>query len=117
MARDPRSLLWDASSSGQAIERFLAAKTFDDYLNDEILRAAVERQFEILGEALFQLDKQRSDLVAQLPGAARAIAFRNVLIHGYARVDDAIVWEAAQRSLPSLLHALADLSAEIGGQS
>jgi uncharacterized protein with HEPN domain len=41
-----------------------------------------------------------------LPGAAKAIAFRNVLIHGYARVDDVIVWQAAQRSLPELLWAV-----------
>jgi len=57
MARDPRALLWDAKSSGEAIERFLAGKTFDEYLADEVLRSAVERQFAILGEALSQLDK------------------------------------------------------------
>jgi uncharacterized protein with HEPN domain len=106
MARDPRALLWDAKSSGEAIERFLAGKTFDEYLADEVLRSAVERQFEILGEALSQLDKQAPDLVNALPHAAKAIAFRNVLIHGYARVDDAIVWQAAQRSLPELLRAI-----------
>ena len=72
MARDPRALLWDAQASGEAIERFLAGKTFDGYLADEVLRSAMERQFEILGEALSQLDKQRPDLVARLPGAAKA---------------------------------------------
>ena len=109
MARDPRALLWDAKSSGVAIERFLAGKTFDEYLADEVLRSAVERQFAILGEALSQLDKQAPDLVKAWPDAAKAIAFRNVLIQGYARVDDVIVWQAAQRSLPELLRAISGL--------
>lgn len=52
MVRDPRALLWDARASGNAIERFLSGKVFDDYLADEMLRSAVERQFEILGEAI-----------------------------------------------------------------
>jgi len=54
MVRDPRALLWDARASGNAIERFLSGRHFDDYLEDEMLRSAVERQFEILGEALAQ---------------------------------------------------------------
>lgn len=106
MVRDPRALLWDAVSSGEAIERFLARKTLEDYLADQILRSAVERQFEILGEALSQLDKQRPEILAQLPDARRSIAFRNVLIHGYAQVDDTIVWQAACTSLPRLLPVL-----------
>lgn len=116
MARDPRALLWDAKSSGEAIERFLAGKAFDDYLADEVLRSAVERQFEILGEALSQLDKQAPDVVSSLPGAAKAIAFRNVLIHGYARVDDAIVWQAAAGPLPELLRAIRARLAEKDGE-
>jgi uncharacterized protein with HEPN domain len=68
-----------------------------------------------LGEALSQLDKQAPDLVKALPDAAKAIAFRNVLIHGYARVDDAIVWQAAQRSLPELLREIRARLAETDG--
>ena len=55
MAHDPRALLWDAITAGDAIDRFLSGKRFQDYLADEILRSAVERQFEILGEALSEL--------------------------------------------------------------
>jgi uncharacterized protein with HEPN domain len=57
MVRDPRALLWDARASGDAIERLISGKDFDDYLGDEMLRSAVERQFEILGQALAQLSK------------------------------------------------------------
>jgi uncharacterized protein with HEPN domain len=78
-----------------------------------MLRSAVERQFEIVGEALSQLNRLAPELIARLPDARNAIAFRNVLIHGYAKVDDSIVWEAAQLNLPRLLQAIRELLAEL----
>jgi uncharacterized protein with HEPN domain len=114
MVRDPRALLWDARAGGDAIERFNSGKDFDDYLADEMLRSAVERQFEILGEALAQLSKADPRLAAQIPDAGNTIGFRNVLIHGYAKVDSAIVWQAATRSLPKLLSAVDALLKELG---
>jgi uncharacterized protein with HEPN domain len=66
----------------------------------------VERQFEIVGEALNQLSRTAPDLAAQVPDSARIIAFRNILIHGYAIVDDEIVWRATQENLPALRAAL-----------
>jgi uncharacterized protein with HEPN domain len=74
MVRDPRALLWDARATGDAIGRFLSGKDFDDYLADEMLRSAVERQFEILGEALAQLSKADPELVARIRDAGNAIA-------------------------------------------
>jgi uncharacterized protein with HEPN domain len=113
MVRDPQALLWDARTSGNAIERFLSGKDFDDYLADEMLRSAVERQFEILGEALAQLSKVDPQIAEHIPDARNAIGFRNVLIHGYAKVDSAIVWQAATQSLPNLLSAVDALLKEV----
>jgi uncharacterized protein with HEPN domain len=70
------------------------------------LRSAVERQFEIVGEALNQLAKLAPDLAAQIPDLPRIVAFRNILIHGYAVVDNAIVWRAVQENVPELLSVL-----------
>ena len=53
-----------------------------------MLRAAVERQFEIIGEALAQLRKLDQAACDKVSDASRIIAFRNILIHGYADVDD-----------------------------
>ncbi len=58
-----------------------------------MLRAAVEREFEIIGEALAQLSKLDAALVARISDYRRIIAFRNILIHGYADVDDQLVWD------------------------
>lgn len=57
MARDPRAFLWDVRESADAILRFTAARTEREYRQDEMLRAAVERHFEIIGEALNRLTR------------------------------------------------------------
>jgi uncharacterized protein with HEPN domain len=102
MARDPNAFLWDVRTAADAIARYTAGKSLEDFLNDDMLRSAVERQFEIIGEALAQLAKLDSQLLSRIPDAGNAIGFRNVLIHGYAKIDSGIVWEAATKSLPRL---------------
>ena len=54
MRRDPNSLLWDAREAAAVIATIAAGKTFDDFDRDIVLRSAVERQFEIIGEAFAQ---------------------------------------------------------------
>ena len=61
-----------------------------------MLRAAVEREFEIIGEAMAQLAQLDPVLAARISGYQRIIAFRNVLIHGYADVDDRLVWDIVE---------------------
>lgn len=53
-----------------------------------MLRATVERQFKIIGEASSQLPKRDPDSAERILGLGRIVAFRNILIHGYATVDD-----------------------------
>lgn len=65
-----------------------------------MLRSAVERQFEIIGEALNQLSKVDAQLAMLIPDLGRIVAFRNILIHGYATVDDALVWQALTEDSP-----------------
>jgi uncharacterized protein with HEPN domain len=76
---------------------------------DDMLRAAVERQFEIIGEAFAGPRRVDPGLAAGIPDLARVIAFRNVLIHAYATVDDRLVWDVAERELPALRTAIAQL--------
>ncbi len=81
-----RKYLFDIQQACRLIGEFTAGKAFEDYKTESMLRSAVERQFEILGEALAQLSKADPELAAQIPDAGNAIGFRNVLIHGYAKV-------------------------------
>ena len=67
------------------------------------MQAAVERKFEIVGEALNQLAKLDPTLSARIPDLPQIVAFRNQLIHGYAAVSARTVWNIAQTALPALV--------------
>jgi uncharacterized protein with HEPN domain len=109
MKRDARAFLWDAYSAAGAIQEFVTDKTYNDYSGDRLLRSAVERQFEIIGEALNQLCKIEPQWAAQIPDVPQIIAFRNLLIHGYASVNDTTVWRTIETSLPHLYETIARL--------
>lgn len=106
MTRDPRALLWDARQAGRRILAFTGDHTFGDYEDNALLRSAVERQFEILGEALSQLSKIAPDDAERVPELPRIVAFRNLLIHGYATVDNRLVWDVLETKLPDLMDVL-----------
>ena len=114
MERDPHGFLWDARESADAILRFIAGRSRDDYLTDAMLSAAVERHFEIIGEALNRLAKSAPAIAARIPDLRNAVALRNLLIHGYAAVDHGIVWRTAQEDLPRLRVMVQDLLTELG---
>ena len=84
------------------LREFTSNKTFADYERDAMLRAAVEREFEVIGEAMTRLARIDEEVAASIDGYQRIIAFRNVLIHGYADVDDRLVWDVVETSLPTL---------------
>ena len=115
MQRDPKSLLWDAREAADVIATITASKSFADFDQDIILRSAVERQFEVVGEALAQLARLDAAMAAKVPDLREIVAFRNVLIHGYAVIDRARVWRVVEENLPQLRLALAALLAEPEG--
>ena len=114
MDRDPRSFLWDVRDAADAIARFTSSLDSSGYAGNEIVRAAVERKFEIIGEALHHLAKRDPALARRIPDFRDIISFRNLLIHGYAVVNQDEVWDAVQTSLPRLREAVAALLEELG---
>lgn len=109
MPPDPRKYLWDALSAAELVRDFAQGQSFADYQSNAMLRAAVERQFEIIGEALNQLSRTAPTMASRIPDLPRIVAFRNILIHGYATVDDALVWQVLVDKLPTLQQALTEL--------
>jgi uncharacterized protein with HEPN domain len=79
ISNEAAAFLWDARRAVEHIIHFAAGRSYDDYLEDDMLRSAVERQFEIIGEAFTGLRRLDPALAAQVPDLAKAIAFRNVL--------------------------------------
>ncbi|HEY6443991.1 MAG TPA: HepT-like ribonuclease domain-containing protein [Candidatus Acidoferrales bacterium] len=101
MRLEAKKYLYDIQQ-GITNYRLTSGKRLDGYRADAMLRSAVERQFEIIGEALTQLAKLDEALVAHVSEYRRIIAFRNILIHGYAEVDDRLVWDIVETKLPIL---------------
>lgn len=109
MRPDPRKYLWDALNAADLVHDFAQGQSFMDYQTNAMLRSAVERQLEIIGEALNQFSKIDPEAASHIPELPRIVAFRNVLIHGYATVDDALVWQVLVDKLPGLQQALSEL--------
>ncbi len=74
MRPDASALLWDAR---------------------KMLRSAVERQFQVIGEALNRLSRVDRETASAVPDLPRIVAFRNVLVHGYSVLDNKLIWEVA----------------------
>lgn len=102
MRLEARKYLYDIEQAAARLAGFVAGKTLEEYLADAMLRAAVERQFEIIGEAVGKLARIDLGSVEQIRNYRKLIAFRNVLIHGYAEVDDRLVWDLMESHLPLL---------------
>lgn len=93
----------------QKVPKFLAARTLQEYLTDDLCQSAVERQMEIAGDALGQLRKLDAVLFSKIPDGDLVVAFRNVLAHGYATLDHGRVYEIASTRAQHLLTALSVL--------
>jgi uncharacterized protein with HEPN domain len=102
MQREPKAYLWDIAQATTSIHTFTAGKSLADYLADELLRSAVERKFGIVGEALSQLLRYFPEFHDRVTMVGDIIAFRNQVVHGYATLQDDIVWEIIQSYLPTL---------------
>ena len=79
MLDDARKLLWDAQRALDRVARFTNGKSFTEYEADELLRSAVERQLEIVGEALNKLSRVDVETAAAIPDLGRIVGFRNIL--------------------------------------
>lgn len=102
MQLEAKKYLYDVRRAVALLTEFTAGKQFADYARDPMLRAAVEREFEVIGEALARLAKLDKGLAKRINEYERIIAFRNILIHGYADVDDRLVWDVVETKLPVL---------------
>ena len=103
MQPELRVRLQHVIDAGEAILRFTAGKSFDDYHQDEMMRAAVERKFEIVGEALREAARVSATIPGEITRYRQIVDFRNVLVHDYATVYDEGVWRIISNHLPLLL--------------
>lgn len=96
----------DAYLAGLDVLDFVEGLSLEQYARDEKTCSAVERKFEIIGEALNRIRSSAPDLLASIREPAAIIGFRNILAHGYDRVDEVLVWSIIETKLPRLLDDL-----------
>ena len=113
--RDARVYLFDILQAASLLEDFLADASLAEYERNALLRSAVERQFQIIGEALVQALRASPELGAQISHARQIVAFRNILVHGYADIAHEIVWSTVRDDLPLLQTEVQAILAVQGG--
>src|SRR3990172_7002454 len=107
MQPDPKdvSFLWDMLDAAKAITEFTAERSYEDYLRDRMLRGAVERHVEIIGEAAGRVSKAFRDAHPEIPWQ-RIIGQRHALIHEYGEVQHDLMWKVATVHIPALIDNL-----------
>jgi uncharacterized protein with HEPN domain len=100
-----KGYVWDMLDAALAIEDFVRGKTYRDYVADRMLRGAVERHIEIIGEAARRLSDELRRGHPEIPWRS-IIGQRNVLAHEYGEVRHEAIWGIATRRLSELIAAL-----------
>ena len=91
--------LFDIKTSIDSIEDYLGEKRdFFNYQNNKLLRRGIEREIEIIGEAMSRILKLNSDI--EIKNARKIVDARNFVIHGYDKVDDIVIWGIVVNHLP-----------------
>lgn len=107
-------LLEDIRDAAAFIVEMTRGVTLERYAADRMLRQAVERNFEIIGEAVKRLSAADPVTAARIGHREQIIAFRNILIHGYDLLDHGLVLNTAENQVPKLLAEVEALLAEGG---
>lgn len=102
MRPEIRKFLYDIRLACEALVQFTNGKSLNDYQADLLLRAGVERELMIIGEALNQAMRVAPTLAEKITGIRQVINFRNIIVHGYSTIENETVWGILQKDLPVL---------------
>jgi len=105
MKRDQETYLLDLREACEHIAAFLAGMDTDGYEENLMVRRAVEREFEIIGEILRRIRDEMPELYAKIPNAKEIIGF-SIISHGYDVVSDQTVYDIAKFDIPEFLEKI-----------
>jgi uncharacterized protein with HEPN domain len=100
MDRKARKYLWDILEYTKEIEGMVQGISFNEFIQDRKLMLAVERCFEIIGIAVYEVDRLRTDL--SISDKEKIIGMRNIIAHGYDTVEPVNIWNTIKNHLPKL---------------
>ena len=100
--RDARMYLVDILDACAALHSHVGDHDEAAFRNTRIVRAAVEREFSIICEAVVQLIKLDPSIAGRISDSRGIAHFRNILIHAYDLVDPARMWSIVREDIPTL---------------
>jgi uncharacterized protein with HEPN domain len=109
MDNEIKTWLYDILQSVHEIDSYYENKPrlFADYLTDIKTKRAIERNIEIIGEAVNRIRKKNREF--KLENAEKIIGTRNRIIHGYDKVSDDLIWSIVINHLPKLKEEVSGL--------
>lgn len=105
---DDMARLWDMLDATRETIEFIDEKRFDQFMADRMLRRAVERNLEIIGEAAKHVSQASRDSIPDIPWRAM-IALRNVISHEYGDIKYERIWSLCTEQLAVLIRQLEDI--------
>ena len=104
--------LYDIKLAISEIESFIpkGKMNFNDYQSSQILKRAIERNLEIIGEAMNRIFNEESSF--PIEEGRRIIGLRNQIIHGYDSISDENIWAIIVNHIPALKIKVDDLISE-----
>jgi uncharacterized protein with HEPN domain len=103
--------LWDMLDAARALMQFTQGRQLEDLLADRMLRSAVERNLEIVGEAARHVSSVTREKNPEVPWAA-IIGLRNIISHEYGEIRYEKLWDICMNRLPDLIGRLEDLGVD-----
>ena len=105
---DDMARLWDMLDAAKATTEFVEGKRFEDFMTNRMLRSAVERNLEIIGEAAKYVSQTSRDSIPDIPWRAM-IALRNVISHEYGEIKYERLWSLCTKQLAVLIRQLENI--------
>jgi len=113
MEHDPSAFLFDILQACDEIDTFTQSMSLNEYSSNSMVKAAVERKFLVIGEAMLRMKREYPKVLDNITDYEKIIGFRNVLAHGYDIIDDATVWSAIKDSMPTLRQEVEEILSKI----
>lgn len=102
MLHKSEKLCLDILTAIEEIRDFLAEASQETFTQSRLQQVAVERELEIIGEALKRLERADEKLFDQIENGRKIIGMRNVLAHGYDVIDYRILWSTVTHDIEPL---------------
>ena len=108
MSRDPQLYLEDIAEAASAVSRYVQGVSRDELEANDEKQAALERQLFIIGEAVAQFPAEVTSRRPDIPWR-RIVGLRNILAHGYWRIDLDELWDVVTTKVCPLSEAVREL--------